>query len=185
MGDCMGTTSITVTNDILDRYPQLRDEGIEVGDRVSIGMAPFDGVVNGPMKKVGTCENSCRIRRATIDGNAPLTWQSEFVAEFFPDELKKLEDVKKDIPIPQCYRDSLVEFAASQIMMNIRLDDDGRKTVERFTRGMANMNDLKYLEGSLKEVLKIAEGERENTIPIMFALKLVQKEIKTKRTAVK
>lgn len=171
---CEGITWTAITQDMLTRYPELAEAGLAIGDKLTIGLAPFDGVVEGQRKPVGECETSCRTSRTKIDGNE-LGWKSEFVREFFPGELKKIE---KNTPIDEinpCYNDPLIEIAADEIMMDGKLDNKARDALGNFMHGKASRADLELVKGRLEAII----AEKPDASPALtLTIKLIDMEMK-------
>lgn len=170
---CEGITWTAVTQDMLKKYPELTDEGFAVGDKLTIGSTPFDGFVVGPIKPAGKCETSCTFKRANVDGNEP-GWKSQFVKEFFPDELRKIEKTTSIAEINPCYNDHLIEIAADEIIMDGNLSEVEREALSNFMNGRANKEDLKIVKGRLEAIA----GKSDASPTLTLSIKLVDMEIK-------
>lgn len=185
MSKCEGVTHVKITGDMMDRYPGLKEKRLDVGDVIKLGEAPFDGRVAGPRKFAGECENSCTIIFPVIDGNDPLSWESNFVQEFFPNELKRLEDVEGSPEVQKCYTDPMRDFTTKQFYTALSESGDFNKDtgaiLSRFEEGRESIEDLKFMEKMLKgRVDKLKKGE--DVSQDMLALKLIKLDIR-KRTS--
>lgn len=180
MDKCSGITNLTVTQEMLNEYPELEGRGFEVGDNIDIGI-PYDGKVNGPEKKIGTCEDICTTKAPTADGENGELWEAAFINEYFPQELGKLENKKSP---NNCYREPVINYTKGIVMNYTDKPQEVNTALNNFMEGKAGVEELKFLKTSIVEIIPEAKEEGELTKPIEAALKVIDEEI-TKKPAEK
>lgn len=175
MDKCDGITRTTITQKMMDDYPELAEKGLKVGDKLTTS-EPFDGVINGAARSAGECEKVCHIVRPEIDGNKP-DWESEFVQKFLPYELGKLEGIQKNPQASKCYADDLMYFASKQISRAAPSEKFSREEYERLDRlafGTPTSEDMKWAENVLTSAIEKIQSNGENPTSMKTALAVVK-----------
>ena len=177
---CEGISKLTVTQKILDEFPQLAKLGFGVGDKIVAGK-PFDGIADIDGFKIGTCDGSCTLSRPTVDATKSFGWKTEFIKKYFPHELGTLASLKKSPPAEQCYQPSFTDHIAQSFMEAIGAADDATRADYELTgkigKGTATAKDLKRIKSFIEKRIKALKVQKKDTKFLELGLKLVELRI--------